>query len=444
MGAFCGIVRKFAAKLFKQDRMNKIYRTLCALVVGAMAFASCLSSDDEETIVSNDTAIVQFTLGTLNRYTHTTSSTTGNDTVVKTTVSGSTYKMTIDHQQRRIYNTKELPVGTDISHVICTISTKNSGVIAIQSMTSDSLRWFSSSDSIDFSSPRIFRVIATSGMTYRDYTVELNVSPTTGVDFGWQLEKTDETLAGWSDKKLIALADTVLMVDKGVIAVNNIYEGEPAVMRIGTNGYVEMAQYNSEGGLGSWENYQYDAAKPGLKQLLGATAHEIYALGEDGRLKVSTEGLGPNWNDEQLDDNVELLPSEGTTVNWAYDPAGSADYVLLVGKPRQDDKYMRVWRKISYHEGAGQWVYMPFDDANHYSLENTERFTMVYYDKSVLCVGSDLVMRQSRDEGITWRETSTYALPTALTGSTVIMAVDSSQRLWLLTDTGQLWQGGLK
>ena len=69
---------------------------------------------------------------------------------------------------------------------------------------------------------------------------------------------------------------------------------------------------------------------------------------------------------------------------------------------------------------------------------------MVYYDKSVLCVGSDLVMRQSRDEGITWRETSTYALPTALTGSTVIMAVDSSQRLWLLTDTGQLWQGGLK
>ena len=194
--------------------MKRFSLRLCALIAGVAALSSCLKDSDDDTTTYSDMAITQFTLGTLNRYTHTVSSKTGNDTVIKSTLSGSVYKMSIDQLRHRIVNMTELPVGTDIEHVICTVSAKNGGVVALQSMTSDSLKWHSSTDSVSFVQPRIFRVYATDGSGYRDYTVELNVSATTGITFGWRLEKTDDALAGWTDKKLVAVGDTVQLVDK--------------------------------------------------------------------------------------------------------------------------------------------------------------------------------------------------------------------------------------
>ena len=113
MNVFCGNVRKFAAKLFKQGRMNRNLTRLCALTVGALMLISCLESDDDTTVYG-DAAITNFTLGSLNRYVHTKSSKTGNDTIVKSTVTGSAYKMNIDHFGQHIYNQTPLPVGTDL------------------------------------------------------------------------------------------------------------------------------------------------------------------------------------------------------------------------------------------------------------------------------------------------------------------------------------------
>ena len=49
-------------------------------------------------------------------------------------------------------------------------------------------------------------------------------------------------------------------------------------------------------------------------------------------------------------------------------------------------------------------------------------------------------MRQSRDQGITWKKNSNYTLPTDMQGTVVSMAVDNSGRLWLATNEGQLWR----
>ena len=301
--------------------------------------------------------------------------------------------MTIDQLGCRIFNQTELPMGTDIKHVLCTISTKNGGLVALQSMTSDSLKWHASTDSVDFSQPRLFRVFSTDGTAIRDYTVELNVSATTGTTFAWELAATvgSVDLAG---KKLEADGDSVRLVET---AYGNV----------------------------------------------GASAYEQYAFGDDGLLKSSRDG-GETWATELLDDESTLLPAAGKTafVSWSYFTADDTDYALLVGTPRQDDEpNMRVWRKIVPQAGGGQWVYMAFDDANHYPLPRQEWITMTCYDGSVLAVGSDMVLRQSTDQGITWRESSTYALPDGLEGMRVLLATDSEERLWLLTDTGQLWRG---
>lgn len=391
MRDICGNVSKFAAELFKQGRMNRLFTRCCALAVGVLVLSSCLESDDDEMALSSDMAITAFQLGTLNRYTQTQSTKTGNDTVVKSTLTGSNYKMTIDQVGRRIYNASVLPVGTDIRHVVCTITTTDGALIALQSATSDSLRWYSSTDSIDFSTPRRFFVYATDGSGVRDYTVELNVSQTEGIAFDWQLMKTDEQLAGWTGQHLVADGDSVRL--------------EPQ------------------------------------DSIVGRSAYEHYMFGDDGLLLSDRDG---SWQEEALDDDASLLPLAGTTacVSWTYATDESADYVLLVGEPRQADaQYMRVWRKISSAEGDGQWVYMPFDEGNFYKLPRQQWLSMVSYGGAVLAVGSDMTMLQSRDQGISWKRNTTYDLPAGLQGTRVTMAVDDSQRLWLLTDTGQLWRG---
>lgn len=373
--------------------MKIITIKLCAILACIAMLSSCLNSDDDDANSGYaDTAITQFTLGTLNRYTSTTSSATGNDTVIKTTLTGSTYPMTINHQNRTIYNSNELPVGTDIKHVVCTITAKNSGAVAIQSMISDSLQWHSSTDSVDFSQPRTFRVYSSNLQSYRDYTVTLTVSKTTGINFGWTAKGTLD-IANPSEMKLVARDDSVALMPRD--------------------------------------------------NILGAATHEIYKMGADGHLMASADG-GESWQTEMLDDDESLLPAPGkaSMASWKYATATSADYVLLVGTPRQDDvPYMRVWRKIAQRNGSGQWVYMPVDQANNFAMPRQENLVMAYYNGAVLAIGSDMVMRQSRDEGITWKQNTTYDLPSNLTGTVADMTADNSGRLWLLTTTGQLWLG---
>lgn len=362
-------------------------------MAGAALLASCLNDDSDTTSTGySDVAITAFTLGTLNRYTHATSSATGNDTVVKTTISGSTYKMTIDHINRRVYNVKELPVGTDVAHVVSTVTTKNGGLLALQSAVSDSLMWFSSTDSVDYTTPRMLWVYSADGNSKRSYTVQLNVSTTTGINFAWE-QVESLTADHLESMELVAEADTVRLAE-----------------RTGT---------------------------------IGASTGERYMIDSDGRL-LSLRNGDAEWQEERLDADESLLPAPGKAacVTWPYAPADRTDYVLMVGTPRQDDvETMRVWRKIVSHDGDGTWTYMPVADTNNYPLPRQESLTMAYYDGTVLAVGTDGVMRQSRDQGITWRQVSAYGLPDSVEGVPLSMVTDEAGQLWLLTSSGQLWRG---
>ena len=104
--------------------MRRFFLRCCVLLACVSTVTSCLKDDEEDYSGFTDVAITQFTLGTLNRYTHTVSSKTGNDTIMKSTLAGSSYRMTIDHLNRCIYNATPLPVGTDAAHVLCTVSAK--------------------------------------------------------------------------------------------------------------------------------------------------------------------------------------------------------------------------------------------------------------------------------------------------------------------------------
>lgn len=451
--------------------MKTMFRAFCALLSISVLFVSCLG-DDEDTVTYSDTTITAVTLGTLNRYTSSKSSKTGNDTIIKSTLTGSTYPITIDQLGCKIFNQKPFPVGTDLEHVVISaLATKNSGVPFIKSLISDSLFYYSSTDSLDFSQPRMLRVYSSDGTAFRDYTMTLTASDTAGITFEWQKVAEREELKGWNDKHLVAFADTVVLVDNGTIGVNSSLMGRPALMCLDAEG--KLWSTRDLDNIDDPTTWQEKTHVGSVSRLIGATEHEMYALGTDGRLKVSIFGMvedhqgikegdgyvvidtdGFSWRDEQLDDDTSLLPASSIAMtSWAYTPADSTDYVLMAGNNDADGSNAVLWRKLShyrnlnisgYEDTEGTWVYMPVDGSNRYTLPRMEGLSLVYYNKSVLAVGSNKQMLQSRDQGITWKPVSAYALPSDLQGILLTMAADTKGRLWIVTDAGQVWQGALR
>ena len=155
--------------------MKKNLYTIVALLALAIGVSSCLgNSDDTEVTAYDDTAIGAFSLQAVNRYVHTTS-TSGEDSVYLSKLTVSQYPFQIDQYQGKIFNTDSLPADCDLKHVLVTATASSySGTIVIKSATSDSLLYYSSSDSIDFSTVREFRVYNNVASKYRAYQVQIN------------------------------------------------------------------------------------------------------------------------------------------------------------------------------------------------------------------------------------------------------------------------------
>ena len=137
----------------------------------ALCLTSCLKDDDTQVTYSDDMVISTFSLSVVNR--HITKKTSaGKDTTTLIKVTSGLPVFTIDQYKHQIYNTQPLPSGCDLEHVLATITGK--GSILLKSMVSDSLSFYSSTDSIDFSQPREICVYALDGSGYCTYQVTVN------------------------------------------------------------------------------------------------------------------------------------------------------------------------------------------------------------------------------------------------------------------------------
>ena len=190
--------------------MKKIYSFICLSLSTMFLLTSCLNDSNDTSTYYGDTAITAFTLGTLNRYTHVKTS-TGKDSTYKTTLTGSSYYFYIDQVNKTIYNPDSLPIWTDNSKVVCTITSKNGGLIYSKSLKSDSIFYHNSTDSVDFSQPRTFYVYATDGSGYRQYTIKVNVHQELSDTFVWHKISTNSTIAAFTGMKALELNGKILL-----------------------------------------------------------------------------------------------------------------------------------------------------------------------------------------------------------------------------------------
>lgn len=373
-------------------------KTIGLLLMTVAMMMSCLNSSDSDSTSYTDAAISSFSIGNLQRTIHTTSS-TGADSTYTTTVSGALYDFEIDQTGCRIFNPDSLPMGTDVSRVFVSMSAYNNGTILIKDVASDTLRFYNSTDSLDFTKPRIITALSNDGQGTRNYTVNINVYQEDPNAFVWKLMSNN-----WSPEKTDDAEDDL---------------------------------------------------PPGIKCILGRSTNEEYALSTDNRMMVLNDG-STEWEEDLLNDDASLLPTEDVSlVCYPMALTPNTDYVLIAGnrdaKAYPQETIARVWRKtVDNDEQAerGVWTYMERPADALYQLPRMENLSLIYYDDSILAFGMPFTdIYQSRDNGITWKVGETYQMPKDfdyVKTTSVKVVVDDDNYIWLYcSGSGQLWRGAL-
>ncbi len=449
-----------------------------------LIFASCLSNENEETVLYNDAAITSFQITTAKIIHHTTSKMTGGDsTYVVTNTSMSSYVFDIDQNLGRISNTDSLPVGTDASTLLCSYSSRNNGVAAIKSVNSDSIKILLTTDSTDFTLPRTLFVYSSNGENMRTYTVEVNVHKESADSFHWNRLPDNAEVAALNGIKAFFMGGKVVLAGSDGQSTKIYYttdgnawtKGETT---LGGEAYANVAlkddtlfvvdgnslKYTTDG------NTFTDVAGADGLRLVGATSDELYAYDGNNTMKVSADG-GRSWEDDTVDDDATLLPTEDiASCSMAFAHSDSTDYVLMAGSrggydqstDKKDSLYMDkavVWRKIveqSQVKEQGKWVLLSPESISGYPLPRMESLSVFGYDGKIMAFGGSgkgtctatayATFYISNDGGITWKGDSRYNVPSTFdkTATTVAATADGDGYIWLVCGgTGQVWRGRL-
>lgn len=447
--------------------MTKIIKGICGVLTVMFLLASCMKSNDNSSSLYNDTAITGFSLGTLNRYLHTKSS-TGADSVYKVSVSGSDYKFSIDHLAHRIFNPDSLPVGTDVSKVLCTVSALNNGSVYVEDLESEGVLLFYS-DSLDFTVPRVFRVYSSDGSGYESYTVEVNVHQQESEQFVWTEHSKNSNLAALEDMKAVIINHQLMVFglkDDKTVGYTTVDGDNWETLSELTDKYAYFNMVTSNSVLYTLSNgkliksddgivWEEVADASNIVRLVAASYLEVFGLTSDGVL-MALNTYTTEWTEDAFEAGADLsrLPNDHIAyICYPVEMTYYADYVLLAGISPAIDKMASVWRKIVEYDVQGEddkWIYMERNDGNQLALPQLQKLVMMYYDNSILAWGINdnglSPIYQSRDNGLIWKVNSRYKLPEEFNDglACVFGAATDGTEIWLVGgDNGEVWTGHL-
>lgn len=438
--------------------MKRKFFAFIALITATLSLSSCLSSDETTVEYTHDTAITAFSLGSLDRYTKTKA---GKDTLLKANVKGSDYKFYIDQAQRKIYNVDSLPAGTRTAAVLATITSKNSSPILLMDInkTDSVAAYYSSSDSINFSTSRLIRVYSSDYSAYAQYTVTVYVHKELPYEFKWhELAQNNSQLAAFSDLKAVACGDDIYVFGKTAdgtkvlkSAINNgsVWSSIGMNVRLSSDAYqsavaLDGELYISDGGkvyasadAATWTKVFENAD---IKQLIGASSKNLYAYTAAG-ISVS-EDKGASWKAERLDTDADYLPKQNISMNVAgVLSAKDVENVMLLGT---NDTIATTWlRTVDYANEDGQWNYL--------EIENNKSGKMPWLDQVITCaadtgfvaLGSNGKWYKSQDAGLTWKQDKMVVLPAKFATDTegrFAFCRDKQHYYWIIRN-GYVWRG---
>lgn len=445
---------------------------LCVALSTVFVFGSCLSSDDDNEVeYANDAALQSFTLGTsINRYYYVRSRSGNVDSLVSRTFSGASYVFSIDHQRGLVYNTDSLPYGTDLKHVICTAVAINNGVVTIKNVGSDTLRYVTTTDSIDFSVPRELQVYSQSRTAMRRYTVTLVAHQVPTDSTLWQQMGQSEELGQLERMKAVSLGGNIIVLglSQGHTLLYMSPEGDGATWTRTSATLGPEASANAlvcQDRLYVLDGTQLKSSADGeafsavgsepLSRLVAASSKRLYALDTNQRLVESKDG-GATWAASPIDDSAQQLPLDN--IGYACHPSATnanTDMLMMTGV--RSDSLTYSWTRVEDNSADATtypWTYVEDGDYRAHRLPALQNLTIVPYGGGAIAFGGDGIngstatafskVYYTLDGGINWRTDSNYTLPETLDSSHSVFAatVDSHDHLWLIAgQTGQVWRG---
>lgn len=449
---------------------------IAVLLAALFSLVSCLDTNDGDYVYTDDSAVTAFSVTSAKKAVHVKAS-NGTDSVYYTTATLTAYKFVIDQQRCVIYNPDSLPYGVDPTKLIVSANSVNSGSLVLKSMTSDSLSYLSTTDSLDFSKPRELQVYSLSGAAVRKYEVRVNVHQEPADKFNWTklpnatpfastvtgMKSFAVTTAAGATRRFLLASDgtttTVYRADGDVAWTaatpnfNHTLAAETyrsAAVKHDTlfvcdNGVV-MATTDGD----TWT--QQATAEAGVARIIAANPIRLYAYNNEGAM-VSSDDSGKTWKAASIDESASLLPNGDiayATLPLATNP--NAFRTLLIGSvPAASTTTFSIWGKIdegtAYSENQ-PWMFYDHNTLNRHELSLMQNFSAFTYDGKIMMVGNeDRVYLPnfygSRDGGITWEADTVITSPLGffVTGPYTV-SVDKDNFIWFVNGkTGETWRG---
>lgn len=446
-----------------------------AAVIVSM-LCSCSTDSDTNLVYYDDTAITSFSVGTLKQLVNTTDE-DGNPTTAYENLDCSEYKFYIDQASRQIYNVDSLPVGVDPTRIVCSIAAKSGGTMKLRNVESGEYESFSASDSLDFTTPRRFRVTAQSGAAYVDYDVKVNIHKELADSFVWRpLITTNTEIAALKNMRAINFNGKMLLFaasgNSGIIMATSQTDGRtwntlttnlPSLStKIGFN----IAKKDNKLYLFD-KNKLYTSTnatnwtlvgEPSIKQLIGSTSNKLYAISTSGNICSSTDD-GVTWDDEDMDSGIDLMPTQDISFLCLPSRSNPADNQLLIIGNRNiaTDNSAQVWGKIEQNDDAAQqqpWAYYPMTSDVKYVAPHLTNLQAVVHGTQFIALGGKAMNASklktfanfyvSDDGGVTWPAEEYLRFPKGFSSNQqhFAFASDSDNYIWLICGTsGQVWKG---
>lgn len=459
--------------------MKRYFRPLTLVALAILLLASCLNSDDDYTLY-DDAALTAFSLTSAITYVVSTDS-LGEDSVYTTTTTDvADYPFTIDQYSGLVYNEDSLDKLVDATKMLCSFSTQNSGIALIQSLErTDSADYLSTSDTIDFSEPRIVKVYSTSGNYTRTYTITVNVHKEIADSFQWSRMSDFSDVKSFVGMKAVYLKGDILLFgsdgNSTYLYTTSTSDGdswEKQDVTFGPEAYDSAVANNdtvfiideaslliSEDG----HSFEISASEIPVTKLFGGSTTGLYGFSADGEI-MSTQDGGLTWETEELADDADLLPTQNLSGCWLdMESLSNTEDAILVGNRSIDTHYSdtiaHAWRKIVEHNVDSKsysWEHIYTDAKTESQLPRLNGLTVVKAAGELVALGgaglgacSNKAFKKiwvSHDHGASWQAGKYYTYPedfvTSIAHFTAV--ADEDAHIWIICGTsGQVWKGRL-
>ena len=442
---------------------NRLAAYLSVLVM--VFVASSCSWGDDDSADSPYAYVKNFGIGDI-KSTYPAFTAEGKDTSVVKTISGSSWKFTIDQLSGEIFNADSLPFKTDLSKV--TIEMTVEGAASIYDNEADKYELLSKSDSIDFTSPRTLRITSLDGDYFKEYTVSVNAHQ---VDPEMMVWGKIAVPVGIIPEKLIEFGDEMFLFGRS--------SEEPTALSISLDGKCAWA---SVGMTGLPSNVDFSTVTLFGDALYALAGGDLYTSGDalawncvlQGYNLVAIIGASDDESSLLLANETDFYSSaDGKSVEIAGElPSGFPLYGLskasyLLSHNKKIVRYMLVGYSTSAKEGNPQvWSKLSSEDnwvkydnvSNPYPCPPLEGLSVLRYGGFLYAFGGEGMVADnnveafssfyiSKDNGIVWKTPNDYyqLLPKELLGKNVAFAaaVDSNNFMWIVTgdETAGSWRG---